>query len=349
MNPQKITVFLLGLIAAGLVALALDFAQPVLMPLVIAILFSFVFAPAVELLHKIHIPRPLAIIIIIIVILGLFFLIGLFFYNSLQSFMRFLPKYQAQFQELFTSLSNTLSDRFNLPTGVIQDLDWVTMIRGTLRSASGNFIEFARGLFIVTIFLIFLLLERPYLTSKLQSAFAETTSNKIGYVIRHINQQIGRYLSVKLLISTITGVLIWLSLVIIGMDFPIVWGFAGFMFNFVPNIGSTLHFLIVSAMGFVQFYPESPGRIAAVVVSMALIQNLIGNFFDPRLQGHRLDLSPFLVLFSLLVWGWLWGAVGMLLATPITVAIKIVCDNIPTLNPLGRLMGKGFGRKKEQG
>jgi AI-2 transport protein TqsA len=349
MNPQKVTVFLLALIAAGLIALALDFAQPVLMPLVIALLFSFVFAPAVERLHKLHMPRALAIIIIILIILGVFFLIGLFFYNSFQSFVQFLPKYQAKFQSIFNNVSVTLSDRFGLPTAVIDDLDWATMIRGSLINMTGNFIEFARGLFIVTLFLVFLLLERPYLAKKLQTAFAETTSNKIGFVIRHINQQIGKYLSVKLFISTITGVLIWLSLEIIGMDFPIVWGFAGFMFNFVPNIGSTLHFLIVSAMGFVQFYPESPGKIAAVVITMALIQNLIGNFFDPRLQGHRLDISPFLVLFSLIVWGWLWGAVGMLLATPIMVAVKIVCDNIPALNPIGLLMGKGFGRKKKQG
>lgn len=79
---------------------------------------------------------------------------------------------------------------------------------------------------------------------------------------------------------------------------------------------------------------------------MGLIQNIIGNFIDPRLQGHRLDLSPFLVLFSLIVWGWLWGAVGMLLATPLTVAAKIVCDNVPALTPVGVLMGKGLGRNR---
>jgi len=98
-------------------------------------------------------------------------------------------------------------------------------------------------------------------------------------------------------------------------------------------------------MGFVQFYPESPGRIFAIIISMALIQNIIGSFFDPRLQGHRLDISPFIVLFSLIVWGWLWGAIGMLLATPIMVAVKIVCDNIPALNPIGVMMGKGYRSK----
>lgn len=345
MNLQKVSIFLLAVIAIGLFALALDFAQPVLMPLVIGLLFSFVFAPLIEILHRFKIPRPVAIIIVILVMLGVFFLIGLFFYTSFQSFVRVFPNYQEKFEEIFQNINLTLSDRFGLPTGVFGNVDWDTMLRGYLISVSGSFIEFARGLFIVTIFLIFLLLERPYLERKLQSAFAEATSNKIGHIIGHINEQIGRYLSVKLFVSAITGFLIWLVLTIIGMDFPIVWGFAGFLFNFVPSIGSILHFAIVSLMGFVQFYPEQPGRVVAIAISMAVIQNVIGNFFDPRLQGHRLDLSPFLVLFSLIVWGWLWGAVGMLLATPLTVALKIVCDNIPALSPVGVLMGKGFGRK----
>ena len=346
MDLQKVSIILLAVIAIGLSAFAVDIAQPVLMPLVIALLFSFVFAPAIDLLHRFKIPRPIAIVILILGILGIFFLIGLFFYTSFQSFVRVFPKYQEQFQEILKSLSLTLSDRFGIPIGVLDDLDWATMIRGYLISISGTSIGFARGLFVVTIFLIFLLIERPYLKHKLQTAFAEATSEKIGRIVGHINQQIGRYLSVKLFISAITGVLIWLSLLIIGLDFPIVWGFAGFLFNFVPNIGSTLHFVIVSIMGFIQFYPESPGKIAAVALSMAIIQNVIGNFFDPRLQGHRLNISPFLVLFSLVVWGWLWGAVGMLLATPLTVAIKIVCDNIPALAPIGTLMGKGTGRKR---
>jgi AI-2 transport protein TqsA len=347
MNLQKVTVLLLAIIAVGFFALAVDFAQPVLMPLVIALLFSFVFAPAIEFLHKLKMPRGVAIGIVILGILGMFFLIGLFFYTSFQSFVRVLPRYQNKLMELFQSLSLALSERLGLPTGVLDDIDWDTMIRGSLINVSGTFIEFAKGLFVVTIFLIFLLLEHPYLEHKLQSAFAEATSDKIGHIISHINQQIGRYLSVKLIISTATGFIIWLTLLIIGMDFPIVWGFVGFLLNFVPNIGSTLHFVIVSAMGFVQFYPEAPGKIVAVVLSMALTQNIIGNFIDPRLQGHRLDISPFLVLFSLIVWGWLWGAVGMLLATPLTVAMKITCDNIPALTPVGVLMGKGFGRKRK--
>ena len=316
------------------------------MPLVIAMLFAFVLGPAVEFFNKRRVPRPISIGGIIIVIIGFFFLIGLFFYTSFQSFVRVFPRYLNQFQELFAELSSGLTERLELPTGLLENIDWSSMVRGYLLSVSGTFVEFLSGLFIVTIFLIFLLLERPFLHQKLEAAFEAATSSKIGQIIEHVNCQIGRYLTIKLLISVVTGVVIWLTLVIIGLDFPIVWGFAGFLFNFVPSVGSTVHFFLVSAMGFVQFYPSSPGKIAAVALAMFSIQTIIGSILDPRLQGHRLDLSPFLVLFSLIVWGWLWGVVGMLLATPIMVAVKIVCENIPALNSVGVLMGKGFGRSK---
>ena len=345
MNLQKASIFLLTLIALGLFALALDFAQPVLMPLVIALLFSFVLGPAVEFLHKKKVPRPLAISGIIVLILGVFFLIGLFFYTSFQSFVRIFPWYLNRLQSLITELSSGLTERLELPTGLLENIDWSSMVRGYLVTISGTFMEFLRGLFIVTIFLIFLLLERPFLHQKLESAFEASTSSKIGQIIEHINRQIGRYLTIKLLVSAVTGVLIWLTLLIIGLDFPIVWGFVGFLLNFIPNIGSTVHFFLVSAMGLVQFYP-SAGKIFALALAMFTIQSVLGNFIDPRLQGRRLDLSPFLVLFSLIVWGWLWGVVGMLLATPITVAVKIMCENVPALNSVGVLMGKGFGRSK---
>ena len=349
MNLQKVSIALLGTIALGLVILALNYAQPVIMPLVIGILLSFVLAPVVEFLHDRHVPRIVGITIIIVVILGLFFLIGVFFYTSLQSFIRVFPRYQMKLEELVSSFTSGLSERSGLPTGLFDGFDWISMVQGYIVTIPDTVLEVATGLFIVTIFLLFLLLEKPYLKPKLESAFPGSTSDKIGEIVGHINQQIGRYLTIKLIISAVTAILIWLSLTIIGMDFPIVWGIVGFFLNFIPSIGSVAHFGIVSVMGFVQFYPESPGKVFAVALTMASIQMILGNIIDPRLQGHKLDISPFLILFGLIVWGWLWGAVGMLLATPLIVTVKIMCENIPALAPVGVMMGKGYGRKRKEG
>ncbi len=344
MNLERVSALLLAVIAFGLIAAAINLAQPVIMPLVIAVLLSFVLGPIVNLLHRFYIPRPIAIVIVILMLLGLFFLVALIFYTSIQSFVRNFPQYQAKLQELVESLSLGLSESLELETDLLTGINWSTMVRDYLLALSGSFFDFMTSLFVVTIFLIFLLLERPFLKSKLEEAFEAGTSAKIGLVMEHINLQIGRYLGLKLAISAATGFLIWLSLFLIGMDFPIVWGFMGFVLNFVPSIGSTVHFFITSIFAFIQFFPGSAGKVVAVVLAMLAIQTIIGNIMDPRLQGRRLNVSPFLVLFSLIFWGWLWGAVGMLLATPIVVAIKIVCENIPAFYPASVLMGKGPGR-----
>ncbi len=343
MNLERVSVLLLAVIAFGLIAAAMDFAQPVIMPLVIALLLSFVLAPIVDILHRLHIPRPIAIAVVILMLLGLFFLVALIFYTSIQSFVRNFPQYQARLQELIDGLSMGLSESLGMETDLLSGIDWPTMIRDYLLTLSGSFFDFMTSLFVVTIFLIFLLLEQPFLKSKLEAAFEAGTSAKIGLVMEHINLQIGRYLGLKLAISAATGFLIWLLLFLIGMDFPIIWGFLGFVLNFIPSIGSTVHFFVTSIMAFIQYFPDSIGKVLAVVLSMLAIQTIIGNIMDPRLQGRRLNLSPFLVLFSLILWGWLWGAVGMLLATPLTVAIKIVCENIPAFYPASVLMGKGAG------
>jgi predicted PurR-regulated permease PerM len=90
----------------------------------------------------------------------------------------------------------------------------------------------------------------------------------------------------------------------------------------------------------IQFYPSWTTPVAAILI-MVVVQQIMGNLIEPGLLGDLLNLSPVVIIFSLLIWGWLWGIVGMFLAVPITVALKIVCENIPALNSIAILMGTG--------
>ena len=159
MNLQRTSVIILAAIAIGLFSVALDYAQPVFMPLVIAVLVSWILAPAVMFLNRFGVPKAVAIVLLILIILGVFFLVGLFFYNSIQSFMRSFPEYQARLQEILDSISEALNVRFGVSPALLDDIDWTNMVRGYLLSLSGGFLDFVTSLFIVTIFLIFLLLE----------------------------------------------------------------------------------------------------------------------------------------------------------------------------------------------
>jgi predicted PurR-regulated permease PerM len=331
MKTQNAIAGLLLVIVVIMLGAVFKAAGNVLLPLIISIFLSFIVAPFINFLDKVHVPRVVAITIVVLFLFGIIFLIFLFFQTSVNSLIIEYPKYADRFRSILEEISLKMENRFGLSsTELLGPINWSSALRGYLIRLSGNLMNFVSRILIIMIFLIFLLLEKPYFKKKLHLAFEEPTGKKIGEMLDHINHQVARYLTLKFFISLGTGIAVWFSLSLIGMDFAIVWGALAFLLNFIPSIGSSVHMIVTILMGFIQFYPM-PGKIAAVAVSMIAIQSVIGQFLDPKLQGHRLNLSPFVILFSLVFWGWIWGIVGMFLAVPITVIIQIVCQNIPSL------------------
>ena len=346
MKQSRAAAISLGILAAIAVGVVLDLAQTVIVPLVIAILLSFILEPIIRfLMKKLKFPRIIAIILVILIIFGFFYLIGLFVYNSAQSFVREYPNYLEKFQEIFRDFNQRYLSRLDIPDDLLAEIDWTDAIRDSIVSWSGSFMGFLGVLFIILIFLFFLFLENPLFKRKLKAAFPVHSSRRIGIVMEHIIRQVSRYLSVKFFISAFTGFLIWLSLTILGVDFPLIWATVGFFLNFIPNIGSIIVSVIIILVSIIQFYPTM-GRVVAVAVSMITIQTVVGSILDPKLQGDRLNLSPVVILFSLLFWGWLWGVVGAILSIPITATIKIIFENVPTLKPAGILMGTGYKKRR---
>lgn len=163
-------------------------------------------------------------------------------------------------------------------------------------------------------------------------------------VINAISAQIGRYLVTAVIISAATGIAAWLALTAIGVDFAVNWGVLAFVLNFIPYIGSILASIPPILVALVKFYPDLGPAIAASI-ALLIIQMGIGNFLTPKVMGDALDINPIIVLVSLLFWGWLWGGFGAVLAVPIAVVIKIVCENIPSLRPVAILMESGRRKK----
>jgi predicted PurR-regulated permease PerM len=108
--------------------------------------------------------------------------------------------------------------------------------------------------------------------------------------------------------------------------------------NFIPNIGSLVSWAGTTLFALVQFWPE-PGPILAAGTVMLAVNFILGNAVEPKIQGDNLGLSPFVIVASLVGWGWLWGFAGLVLAVPMTVIIKIVCENVPILEPVSILLG----------
>ncbi|WP_053228082.1 AI-2E family transporter [Spirochaeta cellobiosiphila] len=336
MNSERLNTFFLStMLLIAFMAIA-KLTQNVLQPLVIAVLLHFTLLPIVKFLTKLRIPRFIAILLMIGLILGLIYVLGIFFYSSLRSFVHEMPKYQ----DRFLAILEDIMTRFQIPGDLIDEFNWTSTLSNILVGWSSNFMSFLKALGIVLIFLMFVSFEAPYFDLKVRRAFHIKTSTRIFRMIHDINSQIGRYLIVKMSISLLTGFLIFLVVTWAGVDFAPIWGIIGFLFNFIPNIGSIFVVFLTSILAFVQFYPD--WRVPLIVfIGTASIQMILGNLAEPKMQGDSLDLSPLLILVSLLFFGWLWGIVGMILSVPLMVIIKIISANIDALRPISVLMASG--------
>ena len=137
--------------------------------------------------------------------------------------------------------------------------------------------------------------------------------------------------------SLANGLMVWIVLLFFGVDFAALFGLLAFFLNFIPNIGSVIASVLRVGFAFFQFGNFwTPFWILVVTDGLDMI---LGNILEPRIMGKGLGLSPLLVFFSLLFWGWLWGIPGMILSVPLTAVVKIVCQNVPALRPVAVLMG----------
>jgi predicted PurR-regulated permease PerM len=341
-DRTKITFVFLGILVLVAVGMVLKFARPVVLPLIIAWLLSYLIAPAVNFMTQRKIPTTLAAFVILILLLGIFYLSFTFLYARISAFAIAYPKYHSRFNELITALTN----QWNLDFDPLAGFNWGQSIGGFLVKFSQSIFGFVSKLVLVIIFLFFILLGKPYFKYKILKSFSAEDADQISRITFSITGQIRRYLSLQFLISFVTGVLVWFALVLIGVDFAITWGALAFFLNFIPTVGSIVASIPPIILALIQFYPSIwPGIITLIAV--VFIQLSMGNGIAPKVMGDQLNLSPVVILLSLLFFGWLWGIVGALMSVPIAAALKIVCENIETLQPISVMMGSGKSYQRE--
>lgn len=190
---------------------------------------------------------------------------------------------------------------------------------------------------IIFVYLIFLLVEQRTFTPKIKALFpGKRQQLEVFEVIDRIRKDVRLYIGIKVLTSAATGLLSYMVLRFIGVDFASFWAVLIFFLNFIPTIGSIIATIFPSALALVQF--DTFGPFFIVVISITAIQLVIGSFIDPKLMGNKLNLSPMVILFSLSLWGAVWGIPGMFLCVPFTVITMIICAYFPATRPVGILL-----------
>jgi predicted PurR-regulated permease PerM len=340
MRDTKAILILLSVLVFLSLGMVLRLLETILLPFVVAVFLSQIFTPLTAALRARRVPAAVSIVVVLITVSAALMVFSWVLYSSAQSFNAALPRYQARLTSLLSGVYGNLAASFPQ----LRDWHWeqaveASAITGFVAAWLGSFLLFFNDMFLVLLFLVFLLAGTESFPHKLNRAFAANTAERVSTVMRNIEEQVRKYLVTKTLVNLANGTLVTLLLAAFGVDFPLFWGFITFLAHYIPNVGSVLSVGLPTLFLFLQF--ESPAKALLIAALNLALQFVIGNVIEPRIMGSSLDLSPLLVLLSLIFWGWLWGAWGMVLAVPMTSTIKIVCENVPSLRPLAVLMGGG--------
>ncbi len=367
--------FFISVVGIVVIFIVLKELQHIFIPLVIAYFLFFVFEPLNKFLINKKIPSGLAILADLVIIVGVFWAISRVILDSFSRLGEELPAYQEKLDSIVIrtaqsfGLNDAMFSEFNFQT-ILKDLDYGGIASGFFSSTLSLF----STVFFVLFFFIFVstghkniieaikkrFVERnvkssikelkkkrkPEIDSSVESRsnsdfeqLKQSKEEKIEGTFKNITQQIQGYIAAKFLISLLTGSLVGVILWLFGVDFAIVWAVLTFLLNFIPNIGSVIAVILPALMTLVQF--ESFGYTLLVSLIIVAVQNIIGNIIEPKIMGNRLGLNPLVILLSLLVWGYIWGIMGMFLSVPLTAIVKIAISNSNSknMNFLSDLMG----------
>jgi predicted PurR-regulated permease PerM len=191
--------------------------------------------------------------------------------------------------------------------------------------------------FMITLYCIFILLEESIFRKKIRSIFKnEKDFVRMNGMLNEIDTLFTEYLSLKTMVSLLTGFLSYIVLLVLGVHSPILWAILIFLLNYIPSIGSLIATTFPAIFAMLQFGDLSSG--IWVLVSVGTIQLVVGNFIEPKIMGNSLNISPLVVLVALIVWGAIWGIVGMLLSVPITVMMIIIMAQFENTKSLAILL-----------
>ena len=341
LNSSRNIFLMMLFICSILVGTVLKIASTVILPFTIAILLSIVMYPIVKFLTKRKVPYLVSVVLVIIIFAAVLFVLGFALFSSGSNILAVYPKYENRMIEIYIWIARLFElpfdESLSLWDNIWGQLGIRTWGSSFAVSFSEDFFSFFSDSFLVIIFFVFIMLEAGFFKEKLEVAFEER-SEQINRIGQDLMTQVMRYLTAKFFISLANGLIFAVAFYFIGLEFAVLWGVIQFFLNFIPNLGSIVAGVCISLFALIQFWPE-PSPIIMVVAVILVVNLILCNIFDPKIIGDHVAISPLMVLVSLVLWGWIWGFAGMVLSVPMTVIIKIVCENVTVLKPISILIG----------
>lgn len=326
---------ILVIAALVIIAAGIRTAADLMVPFLLSIFIATIAAPPVFWLEARKVPAALAISGVMIAIIGMLLGIAALIAQSGAAFSARLPFYQDRVTSMVKDLVNWIA-QFGLELNADMLLSYFNP--GMALVLAGNLLKGLGGVigdgFFILLMVIFILAEASSIPTKLRDVLANPQRDMPHFTSFAVNMN--RYIAIKTSVSIATGAIVSLLLMMIGVDFPVLWGLLAFLLNFVPNIGSIIAAVPAVLLALIQL---GPGLAAATAAGYVAINIVMGNAIEPRYMGRGLGLSTLVVFLSLVIWGWLLGPVGMFLSVPLTMTAKIALEANPGTVWLAHLLG----------
>ncbi len=325
MQSKNNTIYKTILTLSGLIIIfaGLKTADKIIVPFFLSMFLALLSFPLLKYFQSKKINTPFSVSLVLITIVSISLSIAALIGTSLNSFRKSLPTYKEKLTSEIDSIVLTF-ERYNIDidsTFLYEYVDpnfIIQSVANTL-SAFGNVLT---NYFLILFIVMFTLLEAAGFSNKIKLAFKNSDKSITNF--HTFSENMNKYLTIKTIVSFITGILIYLSLMALGIDHAVMWGLVAFFLNYIPNIGSIIASIPAIIIAFIQF-----NALYAVIVAIIylLVNVVMGSIIEPKYLGKELGLSTLIIFLSLIFWGWLLGPVGMLLSVPLTMIMKIALES----------------------
>jgi len=329
----------------------LYFARSLFLPIVLAILLNFLLAPVVRVFKRMWIPEGIGAALVILGLLGAVTLGVYRLSGPAAGWIERAPEGLERVESRVRQLRQPVEEMREAAEEVEREVERIAggdgrrpqevSVRGRtlaaiLLSRTGSLLG---GAVMMTVLLYFMLASGDLFLRKLVRVLPRLEDKKRAVEIaRQTENHISTYLFTVTLINVALGVVVGVAMRLAGMPNPILWGVTAGLLNFVPYLGAVVTVCVLALVSLITF--ESLGRALVAPLVYVAINAVEGYLLTPMLLGRRLTLNPVVIFLGLIVWGWMWGIAGALLAVPILATFKIFCDHIEPLAPIGEFLGR---------
>ncbi|MFT7224065.1 MAG: AI-2 transport protein TqsA [Cellvibrionaceae bacterium] len=327
--------FLLILAAFVVVVAGMRAAESLLVPFLLSLFIAIIVTPLLSWLNGRGLPNLISIVFVIILVVIFGLIIGAIVGSSINSFSEDLPNQQQRLLALSDEIRQILVN-----VGINIELSQWREVFDPSRALTmaGNMLASLSNLMtnslLILLTVAFILAEEVKFVDKLR--YATGKSEKTLSALHHFTRSVNKYMAIKTLISLATGLFVMSGLMIIGVDYPVLWGLLTFLLNFIPTLGSIIASVPPILMAIIQL---GFGEALSTALLFLAVNIVVGSVLEPRFMGRGLNISSLVVFLSLVFWGWVLGPIGTLLSVPLTITVKIALESFDDTRWIGVMLG----------